>query len=223
MTLGLNTSRLVTATTGCLLAMGTLFTLVAVSYSDSTGVFKQVDSEALAIYTVLVALMSAVVSIGIAGKGPFYSSSQFWKYLCAVSITANVLVGAHKLTFGSPSEFLVSTITYFTQNYAIVLIGITVISKAAYIYLERSGGSIWESVGQPIVALLIVSGISTVLFAVNSNYALIALAGFLGGFTLHQRQRKHKRNSSSAEAGGKVSSFPLGDDDTPALLKRQAD
>ena len=113
--------------------------------------------------------------------------------------------------------------TYFTQNYVIVLIGITSVSLAAYIFLERTGGSLWESIGQPIMALLTVGGISTILFAVNSNYALIALTSFLAGFMLHQRQRKHKRKSGVEEdTSGKVSQFPS-DDEVPALLRRQAD
>ncbi len=215
MTLGLNTSRLMTVTLGYLLFMGMLFTFVVGFHSGSTEVLKNVNSEELAIYTVLVAIIFLVIGIGKASQGLFYDSSEFWKHLCAAAITANVLVGAHNLTFGSPAEFLVSTITYFTQNYAIVLIGLTVISKAAYIYLERTGGSIWESVGQPIVALVIVGGVSTILFAYNGSYALIALTGFLGGFTLHQRQRRHKKQSSSAPTADVT--------ELPAMFRHQAE
>jgi hypothetical protein len=140
----------------------------------------------VALAVMLTAMVTFVVGVGVGTSEPFWRSAKFYKHLSAGALTANVVGGAHALTFGGLSalpELLSSATVYYLSPFGFALGLLTIISMCAYWYLAQSDEPMWES----IVALIAIGVVATMLFSIAGAWAFAIVALVSIGFSAANR------------------------------------
>lgn len=140
----------------------------------------------VALAVMLTAMLTFAVGVGIGAREPFYASSKFWKHLCAGTVTANVVGGAHALAFSGLDalpELLNAAAAYYLGVYGFSLLVLTLISLSVYLYLSETDDPVWES----LVALVCVGVVATMLFSIAGAWAFAIVALVSIGFSAANR------------------------------------